>query len=461
MAKAYQAKDPQKLLQYNAMDCVVTARADSAMRKELTSNRQRALYEHCVALSKFAAKMHRTGFYVRQADRARLASELAADYVVKEKLVLDLVNIPGFRCTPNDIRALLFRRHETPGIKLFSLPDPHDEKCWSSKDTISVDFDSLLKLVTNPGVDPAAKAIIDAYWNAEEVKKARSTFITSELIDQAIGRDGRIRAGWNSLGADTGRFTCREPNLLTLPQKLRAMYGAPPGKVLVHADHSQQELRVMAMVAPDLELARRLETGDVYTEDTKDWFGLAKSATKDTIKKDVRNKAKIIHLASQYAAGTKTVYMQALAQDRTLTYKTVDILHKAFKKTYADTVRYWDEESERVAAAGYSESRIMGRRRYYPRMPEVTAIANYPIQSTAADLANTIALELDRRVSEVKGAALVCFFYDAVDVECFEEDAERVSGIVKECMEMPLRMTDGQILQVPCELKVSNNWAEL
>lgn len=461
MAKAYLARNPESLLFYNGMDTIVTARISKAMRREMTQPHQLRLYEHSKALSVLAAKMHDRGFWVNIPERDRLSNELLEKAESKEKSLQALVAIPAFRCTPNDMRSLLFKRHATADISRFNLPDPIDERLWASKETISVDGDALLSLVINPGIPKDAKEIIDAYWDVEKLKKARSTFIVSDSISRAIGRDGRLRAGWNSLGADTGRWTCSQPNILTVPQYLRSMYGAPPGKVLVHADHSQQELRVMALVANDVELGRRLLTGDVYTEDTKDWFGLPASTTKETVKPAIRKQAKVVHLASQYAAGTKTVYMQSLEQDRTLTYKVVDILHRKFKKTYCDTVRYWEDESERVAACGYSESRILGRRRYYPRMPSINPIANYPIQSTAADIANLMVLKLDERLEHISGAQVVHFFYDATDVECFEKDVPEVQAIQKECMEMEHTLLDGRKLSIPCDQKVSNDWSKL
>ncbi len=459
--KKWQSKNPETVLRYNIHDTVVTARNFHAMRREMTSARQQRLYEHNKALSQLAAKMYARGFWVHQGNRELLAHKMLREIEEKEQQVLDLVAIEGFRCTPNDMRSLIFKRHATEKVRRFNLPDPLNEKMWSSKSTISVDFNALMALVTNPAVDPALKTIIDAYWDAEEVKKARSTFVVSELIDQAIGADGRLRAGFNSLGADTGRFTCRSPNLLTIPKHIRAMYGAPEGRVLVDGDHEQQELRVMARVANDTELQRRLDLGDVYTEDAKDWFGLPPETTKATVKPKARKQSKIIHLASQYAAGTKTVYQQALAQDRSLTYKMVAALHAGFKSTYSRTVDYWRHEYDRALAQGYSESRVMNRRVTYPRAPEISRVANYPIQSTAADIANNCILELDRRLTDAGlDAHVVCFFYDAFTVDAAEDDADKAHDILKECAELP-QMVEGRPLSIPVSIKVGKTWDEV
>jgi DNA polymerase-1 len=460
-----------KLLTYNAHDTVVTARVRRKLRQEVGGDKRTlALYEHQTALSKKAAEMFRTGIKVHKMNRRFLAWGLKRQYREQEKKLLKLVGIDGFRCTPHDMRKLIFKSCETEKVKRFSLPDPVDPKMYSKSGGISVNFDSLLMLMLDPDCPEELKPIIETYWEAESAWKARSTFVTSKKVRQAIDPDdGRLRPGWNNCGPDTGRWSCSKPNVMNLEQYLRAMYTCEPGHVLVHADFSQLELRVMAAVAGDAELQRRLDLGDVYTEDTKDWFNLPASVTKETINPKARKQSKIIHLASQYAAGTDTVYRQARAQDRSIKYQTVYLLHAAFKKTYAQTVQYWFDEEKRVEECGYSESRIMGRRRYYPRKPPITETANYPIQSTAADIANLAMLEIDDRLKKYKVKAklkrgqvldLVTQLHDAFDVECPKKYESDVRAIMQECMERP-RVINGKKFVFPVEMKTGVTWDEV
>lgn len=466
--KGYEQSDKQKLLHYNALDCIVTAR----VYRELVHARQDArvenLYQLHKSLGTIAGKMHTNGFRVHKQHRNFLAWGLAQQYKEQEQALLDLVAIPGFRCTPNDMRRLLYKSCETSAIHRFSLPDPIDPRAYTEKGSIKVDYSSLLLVVTDPECDPALKQIINLYWDAESTWKARSTFVTSKKVSHAIGKDHRIRPSWNSCGTDTGRFSCAEPNIMNLEQYLRCMYRAENGHVLVHADYSQLELRVMAAVAGDEELQRRLDIvnedgslGDVYGEDAKDWFNLPRDMNVKKLKPKARQGCKIIHLASQYAAGTEAIYLQALAQDQSMKYQTVALLHSGFKKTYCQTVDYWWAEQKRVQNDGYSESRIMNRRRVYPVEPPITEIANYPIQSTASDIVNLAMVELDARLSKyLPKARLVDQLHDAMDVEVRTKDAKVAAEIMKDVMEKTYEI-NGRTYKFPVEIKIGTHWDQL
>jgi uracil-DNA glycosylase family 4 len=457
--------------EYNAYDCAVTARTMGAIWREPEWNTPRVqrLYSMHRKLSVITSEMHQVGVQVDQLQRSWMAWALQQEFEEKAAKLVKSVDVPGFRPTPNDLRAIIFKRHEKGALKRFSLPDPIDPSMYTNEermDTISVDFDSLILLLIDPETPAELKHIIDLYWGALEIQKARSTFVTSAKISRAIGRDGRLRAGWNSCGTDTGRFSCSEPNLMNIEQDLRAYIIAAPGHILVHADYSQLELRVMAAVADDPVLQKFLNEGDVYSNDVRAFFGGEfVNMTDDQIKngkgKAHRKSAKIIHLGSQYAAGTPTVFAQGLRQDRKLQYPATVMLHNAWKRTYQRTVRYWDEEMSRVSKAGYSESRILGRRRNYPRMPPITEVANYPIQATASDIANLALIDLDAKLKRyVPDAHVVIQLHDAFDVECKKKDEKTVRKIMQDVMEKPV-IIEGREFHFPVEIKSSDRWSDL
>jgi len=458
--------DLDKLKRYNAQDCVETARVWEGISSEdeWQTPRVKRLYEVHEQLSIIAAEMHTTGFYVDQQKRQELADTLEQQYYAAEAKFLEKVGIPGFKCTPNDFRALIFKRHETAKVRRFSLPDPIDLAFYTSEeqDSISVGKDALLLLLIDPTVPQELKELIDLYWAAESVWKERSTFVTSALVSQAIGTDGRLRPGWNTCGTDTMRWSCSEPNIMNIKQHLRVMYRAAPSHVLVHADKSQLELRVMAAVAQDDELQKRLDTGDVYSEDARDWFQLGADCDVKKLKPAARKSAKIIHLGAQYAAGTNTIYSQALRQDRGMKFQLCDLLHKGFKKTYHRTVSYWGEEQERVRATGYSEGRVLFGRRTYPREPPITEVANYPIQRTAAEMMNVETIELWRALKKyVPKARLIAQLHDALDVECREKDRGEVERIMQDVLGTRQYTIEGKQHTFPIEMKVGTYWSEV
>lgn len=426
-----------KLQEYNAKDTIVTARVWHRMDKERGDDeRVNRLYQLHKDLAVLTAKMHTRGIYVHREWRQFMHHCLLQSIGEKAALLRQAVGQEDFPCTDHGMRALIYKRHKKDGIKCFNLPDPYDKKMWTNEfmETISVDESSLLLLIVSGGCPPELVPIIEAWWDLQGEKK-RLGYIKSELFDHALGPDGRLRPGWNSCGTDTGRFSCSEPNVMNIEQLLRHMLAPAPGKAIVHADKSQLELRVMAVVAADQMLQAALDSQDVYSFDARGWFQLPADFDVKKLKPSARKAAKIIHLGRQYGAGLKTVFGQALRQDRSFTISRTQLLMQQFDKMYYRTTRYWQEEMSRVLGQGYSESRILGRRRVYPRPPELSETVNYPIQATASDLMNLEILELDKRLAEVPSAHIIIQLHDAVDVECNEDDVPRVEQIIDEVMD--------------------------
>jgi len=455
-------KNTEGLQHYNAMDCVATARIYSKMKKEpeykwpLTQK----LYSMNAKLSHIAATMFERGVYVHKQAREFMDFALRQELEQKELMFCQFAKVD--KCTDSVLRSLLFKMHRKEGIPCMNLPDPVNPKMFTNDEglTVSVQEDNLLFMLACGDIPQAALPLLDKFWSAKEVKTQLS-FIKSDLVSQAIGPDGRLRAGWNSLGTDTGRFSCSEPNVMNIQQMLRAYLGAPPGWTLVHADKSQLELRVMEVVADDSFLYKGIQTGDVYSVDAKAYFGLPADMDVKKMKPKARQSAKIIRLACQYAAGLTAVYCQVLKADRTAQFHEVKMLFNQFREKNLGIVRYWEEEMKRVGTCGYSQGHIIGRRRYYPQEPPPTEVANYPIQATAAEMMNTEMVELyDRLKKEVPSAAIVIQLHDAFDVECREKDAPKVRKIMTEVMDRNVTIC-GRERHFPVEIKQSADWSEV
>lgn len=433
--KFWQSDDLTDLQTYNAKDTIVTARVYKSLMLDAGGDeRVGRLYELHKRLSQLTARMHTRGIWVNQPWRAFMHECMIQSIAEKEVILRSLVGQEDFPCTDHSMRALIYQRHKKDGIPCFSLPDPYDKKMYTNEllETISVDEPSLLQLIVGGACPPALLPIIEAYWDLQGEKK-RLGYIKSELFDQALGLDGRLRPGWNSCGTDTGRFSCSEPNVMNIEQLLRHMLAPGPGNAIVHADKKQLEIRVMAVVAADEVLQTAIDSGDLYTTEARGYFNIPDD---EPVKKSARQSAKIIRLARQYGAGLKTCYSQALKMDRSFTLSRTQLLMSSFDKRYYRTVRYWQEEMNRVLEMGYSESRLLGRRRTYPLPPELSETVNYPIQATAADIMNQEILELDERLTaEVPGAYIVIQLHDAFDVECREQDVLKVERIMTEVMD--------------------------
>lgn len=433
--KFWASDDMEKLQVYNAKDTIVTARVWEALRRDSSGDeRVNTLYQTHKKLSLIAANMHTRGVYVNKSWRNFMGHCVTQSIEEKKEALRALVGQEDFPCTDHSMRALIYKRHEKDGIKCFGLPDPYDKKMYTNEflETISVDEGSLLQLMVGGACPPELMPIIEAYWNLQGEKK-RLGYIQSDLIDKAIGPDGCLRPGWNSCGTDTGRFSCSAPNVMNIEQLLRHMLAPKPGHAIVHADKRQLEIRVMQAVAADMMLLDAINSGDLYSAEARTYFNIP---PEEKVKKGARQSAKIIRLGRQYGAGVKTVYAQALRMDRTFTLSRTQLLVAAFDKRYYRTVQYWHEEMERVRSCGYSESRLMGRRRTYPRPPELSETVNYPIQATAADMMNLELIALDERLrADCPSAHIIIQLHDAIDVECPEKDVPLVERIIDEVMD--------------------------
>lgn len=484
-----------ELLRYNGLDTVVTARSLNEMiaEPEWNTPRVQRLWEVHVRLAKIAARMHDRGFTVNATERARLSHTLQQMHEERKAKLLSAVADPEFGATPDDMRALVYKRHAIVGRRSFNLEDPPEYKkeMWTDDqfNKCAVSKPALLQLYVDIGKPKELRDIIRLYWECHAPRKARSTYVDGESVIHAIGSDGRLRPNWNSCGTETMRWACSSPNLMNLSEakdedelngylpNMRVMYEAGDGMVLVHADASQQELRFNVPITGDTALEEALysdreyiveekqggptkrKKGDVYSYDAEKVFGLPEGAV---VKFNARKQLKIVHLAFQYAAGTPTVYTQALVRDRSITYSHVRAFHNKLKEIYHGTVAYWSTELEKVMNCGYSEGLLLGTRVYYPSPPAITETANKPIQTTAAEsMAISMCRIEDRLQHEIPSAYFVNILHDAFDIECPEEQVDLCKKIMREEMEGPWHLSNGKSVRVPVDVKADKSWGKV
>jgi DNA polymerase-1 len=463
-------------LTYAARDAAFTARVWKGLCRDAGNDELiEKLYRVHLDLSRIAAEMHTTGIYVHRDWWEFMKASTAQETEESAEKLRAVIGDAEFPCTPHAMQSLIYKRHKKDGIRCFELPDPTDKRMYTdeSLEKISVDENSLLLLSATHEL-PEELIRILAAWRTYQKKKKRLGYLNSDLLVQAIGPDGRLRAGWNSCGTDTMRFSCSAPNVMNIEQILRHMLAPAPGHVIVHADKRQLEIRVMAMVAADMVLQDAIDSGDVYSAEACDYFDrdpatFQPDETKPNFNKkdkNVRRAAKIIRLARQYGAGKQTVFMQALRQDPKFTFNMATTLSSKFDKRYYRTVAYWQEEMARVRELGYSEGRVLGGRRYYPRPPELSETVNWPIQRSAAEMMNLELIELDRRLkAEVPRARIIIQLHDAIDVECPEKDEEAACKVMTEVMDREWTFC-GLTRRLPIEMKVTRaseggTWAEV
>lgn len=477
---AWATPDKDAAGEYNALDCAVTSRARRGLASDMDCERSKGapcdrLYAVHTRLSQIYARANRVGLYVHKGWRGFMHSCLLQS-IEEARTALREVTQEDFSCTPDAMRALIYQRHAKPSIKGYGLPDPYDKKMYTdeTQKTIKVDENNLLMLLVSGDCPPPLVKAIDAYWHFKGEEK-RLGVIKSEKFDQAMSADGRVHPGWNSCGTETMRIACSSPNVMNIEEVLRHIIAPAPGRAFCHVDKSQQELRIMEMVADDHVLYKALQTGDVYTFDALAWYKIdpLKFHPKDDARgpankkdKKTRTRAKIGHLSRQYGAGDPTAYASALQEDRAISFNEIRLQGKSFVQTYYRTAQYWEAEMARVQECKYSEGRIIGGRLYHPAPPERSKAANFPVQRTAGEMMNLETLDLEDRLrAEVPDAEIVAQVHDAIDVECKESDVEKVKQIMKETHDREWTFC-GKTRPFPIDLKVAyssldQTWADV
>lgn len=266
---------------------------------------------------------------------------------------------------------------------------------------------------------------------------------------------GRIHPSFVQTGADTGRFSCKKPNLQNVPKdkKFRRMFIARPGYKLVSADYGQQELRVLAEVSQDPKLIEVCREADPHLENAKVIY------SDDTIIKSDprRDVAKGCGFALAYGASAKTFAHNAgiSAKEGAKAYK---LIHKTYSRVDA-----WALESWKGLCANGFVMTLGGRRRYFPRAAEapgkyMTVGRNTPIQGTSADMMK-LALVLVTEALQEYDAGIVLSVHDEIVVEVVIESAKEVAKIVEDKM---VAAADYYVKSVPniAEAVISDTWTK-
>ncbi len=301
---------------------------------------------------------------------------------------------------------------------------------WSSPQQAQEVFASLGVTVTSTdddalaGIDHPLAALLRDYRAAS--KKA-GTYGDDWL--KHVSGDGRVYAGWQQLGADSGRMACKAPNLQNLPRgpEYRGCFAAPPGRVLVKADYSQVELRIAAKVSGDKAMLEAYQRGiDLHTLTAQKVMGITE------VTKQHRQLAKAVNFGLLYGMGAKTFQLYALSNyGLTLTPEQAEQYRSAFFAAYPGLVR-WHRQAGRTGKNAIETRTLAGRRRC--GVARFTEKLNTPVQGTGADgLKLALALLWERR-AEVPGAFPVLAVHDEIVVECDQDQAPTVADWLKRAM---------------------------
>jgi DNA polymerase I len=319
----------------------------------------------------------------------------------------------------------------------------------------STDQDVLEKLAED---HPLPRLVLEH----RSLSKLKGTYVDAlpALVDPA---DGRLHTTYNQAGAATGRLSSQDPNLQNIPvrtdlaRRIRAAFVAPPGRLLVSADYSQIELRILAHYAEDASLLDSFQRGeDVHTRTAAETFGVVPGE----VTPDQRRVAKVLNFGIAYGLSAF-----GLAQRLDLPPAEAQVIIDRYFARYAGVKRWLDATVAQARETGAVRT-LWGRRRELPeiraRNPGLRQAAermavNTPIQGTAADIIKLAMLRVDRALAaEGLDARMLLQVHDELVLEVAAGQVAAAEMLVRRAMEGAAE------LKVPLDVEVGHghSWAE-
>ena len=412
------------------------------MKAEITACGEDSLYNEIeFPLAQVLADMTRTGVLVDKDGIEQFGVKLRTE--LEQVLTRIHMETGSASFNPNSPKQLGEMLFDTMGL-------PHGKKTqrgWST------DAETLESLRDYP--------LVEDILQYRAYQKLNSTYVEGLL--KVIAEDGRIHTRFNQTEARTGRLSSDNPNLQNIPirtelgSQLRAYFVARPGCVLVDADYSQIELRILAHVTGDEHMQQAFLTGeDIHRSTAAKIYGLPL----EQVTPRLRSSAKAINFGIMYGKGA-----YSLSKDIGVSVKEADAFLKNYLATFPKVSGYMDKTISDARNCGYV-STLFGRRR---SLPELTSnnhnirasgermARNTPIQGTAADVIKLAMVRVWRRLRDEKmESRLILTVHDELIVEAPEAEAAKAAAILQEEMEGCVNYA----VPLSTEVHQGKNWLE-
>lgn len=440
--------------EYAAQDADFALRLEAHLRAQM-DEKQLEMYEKMeLPVAQVLFEMERNGVQIDRAELARQSAELGAELMKLEQEAYAAAGQPFNLNSPKQLQEILFDK--------MSIPTKGLKK--TAKGGISTNEAVLEQLAPDY---PLPKIILQN----RSLAKLKSTY-TDKLPEMISPKDGRVHTTYAQAVAITGRLASNNPNLQNIPirteegRKVRRAFTAPQGSVIVSADYSQIELRIMAHLSGDKTLIAAFQNGeDVHRRTAAEVFGTAP----ENVSSEQRRYAKTINFGLIYGMGQYGL-AKSLGIDNLSAKNFID----RYFDRYPGVAEYMQRTKEQAAAQGYVET-LFGRRLYLPDIRNKNANAragaeraaiNAPMQGTASDLIKRAMIDVSRWLSECEASPwdellqskLIMQVHDELVLEVVETELD----FVKEKLPQIMAKVDGGLLDVPlvAEVGVGENWEE-
>jgi DNA polymerase-1 len=398
------------------------------INRKIEANSQGPLLREIeIPLAKVLASMELWGFAVDENGIAHFGEVLEKRI---EEIAADVFSQVGYEFNLNSPKQLGYALFEKLGL-------PTKKKTKSGYSTNAEVLESLAN------EHPVVKKILEY----RTVAKLKSTYCDGLL--KVISMDGRIHSTFNQSETRTGRISSTEPNLRQnipvrseLGRELRRFFQAGEGCMLIDADYSQIELRVLAHIADDEVMKKAFnDNDDIHTMTASQVFNMPVNMVTPLM----RSRAKAVNFGIVYGIGAFS-----LANDIGVSRAEADRYIKGYLRHYSGVKQYMERVVSQAKEKGYVET-LFARRRYLPELAASNAnlrafgervAMNMPIQGTAADIIKIAMIKVFERLQKERlSAKLIMQVHDELIVEAPENEVEKASKILKEEMENAVKLS--------------------
>lgn len=301
--------------------------------------------------------------------------------------------------------------------------------------------------------------IIPLITEYRALTKLQNTYVTGLL--KVVGEDGRVHSTFKQTETRTGRISSAEPNIQNIPvrtplgREMRRFFTAKDGYLLVDADYSQIELRVLAHISGDEIMKKAFLDGvDIHTVTASQVF----NQPIEWVTPDLRSKAKAVNFGIVYGIGAFS-----LSKDIGVSMTKASEYIRAYLSKYSGIAHYMDKTVAKARHDGYVET-MFGRRRYIKELAAKNknlqsfgerVAKNTPIQGTAADIIKIAMIRVYNKLRESKlDAKLILQVHDELIVEAKEDCADKAAALLKEEMENAVKLT----VPMTVDVNIGKTW---
>ena len=448
-ATSFAAVDLKRATQYAAEDADVTLRLWRVLKPQIVARGVTRVYERLERpLVTVLARMEERGVLVDRQLLSRLSGELAQSAAALEDEIYQLAGEKFNIGSPKQLGEILFGKMGLPGGSKTKTGQ------WSTSAQVLEDLAA-------EGHELPRK-IVD--WR--QLTKLKSTY-TDALPNYILPQTGRVHTNYSMAATSTGRLASSDPNLQNIPvrtpegRKIRAAFIAGPGNLLLSADYSQIELRVLAHVADIKALKKAFADGlDIHAMTASEMFGVPIEG----MPPEVRRRAKAINFGIIYG-----ISAFGLANQLSIPREEAAQYIRTYFERFPGIKDYMEKTKAFAHEHGFVET-IFGRRAHYPdinsksaqvRAFNERAAINAPIQGAAADIIRRAMIKMDDALKEAGlSAKMLLQVHDELIFELPENEVEKTTALVKNVMENATMPALSLSVPLKVDARAAKNWDE-